>query len=127
MIEVIPFGSQKMGGAYKCDKPMVTISRNGMVTLNKKTMDLTGLKRGDMVLMCQGVENKKNWYIKKTDRDGFVLRKTYGNTDYGSAIFISKFLTERILISLNKAKSLKLPVVEKQMEDGLWLIDTTKE
>lgn len=88
-------------------------------------MELMKLSKGDQVLVCQNAKSKKLWYLKKTTTGGFTLRKTYKEADDGYGLFMSKNLTEKILVSLNQSKTMRLQVIEKVMEGDLWALDTS--
>ena len=109
--------------------PAIAFNPKGVVIINVKGIELTGLKDGDCIAILNDEENPEDWYFTK-DADGFPLRQ-YGSQTTSLATNNS----EVVKVSLkslglsNAAKSVKLAialqptVINKQK---YWGILTTK-
>jgi hypothetical protein len=122
MLELIEFGpSKNFSGKAPCDTPMVTVSRIGQVVFNKKAIDSFNFKHEEMILICQGVKDKKKWYFKKVTHGGFVLRI---KKDGKNMLFVSKVITSKILLSLNTEKTTRFAIKPDLIDGCYWEIET---
>lgn len=89
----ISFPKGQSGG--RSSSPKVSFTKTGLITFNKKAVELLGIKEGDNVSLCQDEEEPNNWFVAK-EKEGFSVRDVSGNK-VGTLSFNHKELVNTFL------------------------------
>ncbi|HAX95621.1 MAG TPA: hypothetical protein DCY35_03745 [Prolixibacteraceae bacterium] len=109
--------------------PTVSITKKGLISLNKQAVEILSLQERNMVAIGRDKHNPKDWYIVRTT-DGYMLRKYAPYR--GSLCFSASSLAEEIYNSLgNKEnKTIRFAIAQQptQYKDMiLYAIITSKQ
>ncbi|MEL7600607.1 MAG: hypothetical protein AAGU18_10995 [Proteiniphilum sp.] len=77
----------------------IRFTRQGTISISGKAAEKMNLAEGDKIEFCQSMEDYRDWYIHKTQReDGFILRKF---KDGLGLMFSSSKLSSMVLDSVD--------------------------
>ncbi len=73
--------------------PCISFSKIGTIRFNQSAIQLLGIKAGDKVCLHQDESRPKDWYISKSDINGFDLRKASNDATllFNSSVLVKVF------------------------------------
>lgn len=86
----------KSSGGNRGATPKISMTKGGLISLNKSAQDLTGITINDKISLAQ--DDDAQWFIFK-DKEGFELRL---NTDKRSVVFNHRGLKDMFCESVAK-------------------------
>lgn len=94
---------------------------NGAIRLNKATVELLGLKKGDNLVFFQDEDKPADWYFKKSTCEGSVQLKAQGSLLYLYCASIARVLLRSRKISQDSAR-FYLSDAQETCGEGYWKI-----
>ncbi len=82
--------SRENTGQHHIGKPTVHISKTGLISFSRNSVESLNLKQNDRVELIQDEDNPQDWYVVTVENEGgFILRKgTYGQLLFNSSMVV---------------------------------------
>lgn len=103
--------------------PIITVSpKSGYISFSRGACESMDLNKGDKVLVHQDQDAPSNWFVEKTNKEnGIKVRKPASSN---GLMFSNSYLVKKILYSLGRTETTRIPVGSRPDENGLWSLIT---
>lgn len=105
-------------------KPSISISKGGVIRLNKKLVDFLEIEIGDGIEIAKDKTDAGNWFFRVSD-DGIPCRHHNKKNPDGSLVFQSTIIYNEILKALELDSRAKFLVGIEKDEEGWFPIFTS--
>jgi len=103
----------------------ITISKVGVLRLNKKAAQLLGIANGDRVSLFQDENRPQDWYISKTD-SGLICRNAYGKDREAKVANNARLAAELHEQFAPSEKSVTIQMAQEPIDVGYYALITAK-
>ncbi len=124
-MELLVFNQQNSAFSKKGRATIRFSRKSGLISFSKETSERLHLNKDSRISICQDKKNPEDWYICKSDPNGFEIR-----TKDGASSFNNTSIANKVLDSLKIANTCAFQVGSEpafeQNDREYWAIITSK-